>query len=74
MITNDIGNNAGVVWNLLYQRKSMSVREIGEHTHLKDAMVFLALGWLSREDKIVYRTENEELKVSLKQGLPDLYY
>lgn len=72
MITDDIGNNAGKIWNLLYQQErqeSMSIREIGKHTHLKDAMVYLALGWLSRESKISYSIENEELKMRLKQML-----
>lgn len=74
MLNNDIGINAGTIWSLLSQKECMTVREIGELTHFKDTFIILALGWLSRENKITFSDVEGTLKVSLKQVLTDIYY
>lgn len=74
MLTHDIGINAGIIWNLLSERDCMTIREIGEMTHLRDTLIVLALGWLSRENKIAFVNANEVLKISKRQVLSDIYY
>ena len=53
MDKNEIGLNAGKVWQL--KKKS----------GLKDKDLGAALGWLAREDKIEFEQEEEELYVYL---------
>lgn len=74
MLTNDIGINAGTIWNLLSQRECMTVREIGELTHFKETLIMLALGWLSRENKITFLNTDSTLKIRIKQVITDIYY
>jgi len=52
MIKNDVGMNAGNILSLLSDKGKLTIREIGEFTHYKDKVIFIALGWLLREDKI----------------------
>lgn len=75
MIKNDIGTNAGVIWNLLSGSKKMTIREIGERTHDRDAMICFALGWLAREDKVYFTVEDDgTLSVSIKDAFAETYY
>ena len=57
MDKNEIGLNAGKVWQLLSNLKKKS--------GLKDKDLGAALGWLAREDKIEFEQEEEELYVYL---------
>lgn len=74
MITNNIGLNAGTIWNLLSQRDYMTVREIGELTHFKETLIMLSLGWLSRENKITFLDTEGTLKICVKGVIADIYY
>lgn len=47
MNKNDVGSNAGKIWRLLAERGNMSIRKIGEMTHCKESVIFLALGLVS---------------------------
>ena len=75
MYKNDVGINAGVIWHLLSENGAMSIREIGEHTNYKEVFIFLALGWLARENKILFFEKHEVLYVEL-MNLPasEIYF
>ena len=60
----EIGNNAGIVWNALNE-KPMTVKQLKTATKLKDAEIYLALGWLSREGKLSFEKTGKEDLVSL---------
>lgn len=60
----EIGNNAGIVWNALNE-KPMTVKQLNTATKLKDAEIYLALGWLSREGKLSFEKKGKEDLVSL---------
>ncbi len=63
----EIGFNAGKIWTYLYNKKEAAdVLELKFQLKLSNTDLYLALGWLSREDKIVYLTENNRLKIKLK--------
>ncbi len=47
-----IGYNAGLVWNALNEADALGLRQIKKITKLKDKELYLALGWLARENKI----------------------
>ena len=48
MLKKEIGLDAGVVWQLLFDRGRLSLREIGELSSLSDKRILLAIGWLAR--------------------------
>ena len=52
MTREEMGLNAGLVWNALNENGAMTVKSLKKATKLKDKQVFAAIGWLSREDKI----------------------
>lgn len=75
MYKNDIGINAGTIWHLLENKGAMSIREIGEHTNYRDAFIMLALGWLSREDKIRFFEKHEVLYIELNNPpISEMYF
>ena len=49
-----IGANAGKIWNAL-QNGALSSKALKKATKLKEADLNLALGWLAREGKLVFR-------------------
>ncbi len=65
MIKYGIGENAGIVWKLLSERGALTVRKIKEITKLDDQELMLALGWLSREHKIEFAHNIDDMHVSL---------
>jgi len=70
----DIGIHAGIIWNLLSENGPMTVREIGEKTNSKDSMIYLALGWLSRENKIIFTEKNGDTYAGLNDAFTETYY
>ncbi|MDR2805942.1 MAG: winged helix-turn-helix domain-containing protein [Dysgonamonadaceae bacterium] len=74
MYKQDIGINSGVIWRLLSDKGTLSIREIGEFTHYHEMFLFLALGWLAREDKIRFYEKEGVLYVELKDDAPGWYF
>lgn len=62
-----IGYNAGLVWNALNEADALGLKQIKKVTKLKDKELYLALGWLARESKIVIAEseDGKDLIVSL---------
>ena len=52
MEINNIGNNAGLVWNALNANGKMTETKLKKETGLASAEFFAALGWLAREGKL----------------------
>ena len=57
MEINNIGNNAGLVWNALNSNGKMTETKLEKETGLASAEFFAALGWLAREGKLNVETE-----------------
>lgn len=74
MSKDDVGTKSGTIWLLLSDKGRLSIREIGEFTNCKDSLIFLALGWLLREDKIRFIDENGILYAELNRCGSELYY
>ncbi len=63
----EIGTNAGKIWMYLNNKTDfISILELKFSLKLNNTKLYLSLGWLAREDKIVFTIENNELKVKLK--------
>ena len=48
----EIGHAAGEVWRLLDHEGDLSVTDIQKKLNLSEPLLYLAIGWLCREDKI----------------------
>lgn len=56
---------AGKAWRFLGQNGEINVDELPKALKEKEPVVFQALGWLAREDKINYSIKNRRSFVSL---------
>lgn len=65
MNKDEIGLNAGKVWQLLSDNAKWSYGTLKKKSGLKDKELGAALGWLAREDKIEMYDEEEDLYISL---------
>ncbi|MDR3219296.1 MAG: winged helix-turn-helix domain-containing protein [Dysgonamonadaceae bacterium] len=60
-----IGNNAGRIWKLLDEQGAKSVKELKKTTKLVDKEVYAAIGWLAREEKLIFTETAEDIYLSL---------
>ncbi len=61
------GEVAGMVWNALNENETMSVKDLKKAAKVKtEKELYLALGWLLREDKLVVAGTDKEPVFSLK--------
>ena len=58
----------GKTWRFLGQNGQTNVSQLAKSLKEKDELVFQALGWLAREDKIEYTVKNRRTFVSLVEG------
>ena len=62
-MVNKIGENAGLIWSAL-QGGALTTAALKKATALDDKELYLALGWLAREGKLVFG-EGRSTKVAL---------
>ena len=66
MTIESIGTTAGVVWTALSTSGKMSVKELKKITKIKaDKELYSALGWLAKEDKLVFDEKEDDMFVWL---------
>lgn len=62
-----IGTIAGAIWTALNENGAMSTKDLKKAAKVKnDKDLYLAMGWLLREDKIVVTEEGKDINVVLK--------
>ena len=62
----EIGEAAGLIWRTLDTEGSMSKDKLKSKTHLDSELLTMALGWLSRENKIkMQKTGKRKIDVAL---------
>ena len=66
MITNEIGLNAGKIWKLLNELGDHSVKDMKKKLKLSVSDIYMALGWLAREEKTFHFESDGEWLVCLK--------
>ncbi len=62
---NEIGESAGRVWQYLDEHSPATPREINKALKLDELLLYMAIGWLAREGKVVFNGEGKGTKVSL---------
>lgn len=65
-VESTFGVNAGMVWEGLNQNGPSTIDNIAKATGLRRELVYGALGWLGREDKIAVERRGRTLVFSLK--------
>jgi hypothetical protein len=65
MWTPIIGEDAGKIWQHLFQNGEASVSSLKKSFNLDDRKLYLALGWLAREGKILIEQKKQQNFVSL---------
>jgi hypothetical protein len=61
-----IGTNAGHIWNVLDKVGAQPVKDLKKLVKMTDKEVYAAIGWLAREEKLVFIEKDGELHLSLK--------
>lgn len=68
MNTKEIGENAGLIWNLLNEKGALTLaqikKELKEQASGED--ICLAMGWLFREDKLETIDKDKKTLITLK--------
>ena len=62
-----IGNAAGAIWTALSENGALNAKDLKKVAKIKtDKELYLAMGWLLREDKLNVVEEGKEFTLSLK--------
>ena len=62
----EIGESAGAVWRYLNEDSTGTAAQINQSTELDEALLYMAIGWLAREGKLVFCGEGTEATLSLR--------
>ena len=66
-MTETVGTLAGAVWTALNENGAMASMDVKKAAGLKsDKELYLAMGWLLREDKLNVAEDSKTLTLSLK--------
>ena len=64
----EIGEAAGRIWQLLKDKEEVNIAGLSKILNEKSVIVYQALGWLARENKITYHKKGGKILVSLVEG------
>lgn len=63
----NVGNMAGAIWTVLSENGAMNAKDLKKAAKIKtDKELYLAMGWLLREDKLNVVEEGKEITLNLK--------
>ena len=66
-MTETVGTFAGAVWTALNENGALNTKDLKKVAKIKsDKDLYLALGWLLREDKVVVTENDKVVTVVLK--------
>ncbi len=63
---NDIGETAGKVWQALSDEGPQTVVQLKKKLKAPNELLFFALGWLAREDKVAIVSAQKSFRVQLR--------
>ena len=68
-----IGEMAGKVWTILGEKEKIEVSRLPRMLKEKGEVVYQALGWLAREDKVEFHKREGKTYVSLSSEEQKIY-
>ena len=63
-----IGEAAGEIWRLLKEEESLSVSAVVRRVKQPQAVAYMGIGWLAREDKLVFIETKRGMSVSINKA------
>jgi len=60
-----IGENAGAIWRELNAKGEKNISALKRSTGLDDKNLYLALGWLAKENKIKFYQKQRQILIGL---------
>ncbi|MDQ7798383.1 MAG: winged helix-turn-helix domain-containing protein [Candidatus Edwardsbacteria bacterium] len=60
-----IGENAGAIWRELNAKGEQNISALKRSTGLDDKNLYLALGWLAKENKIIFSRKQRQILIGL---------
>jgi hypothetical protein len=70
---NKIGEMAAKVWRTLGEKEDVELSKLPQILKEKGEIVYQALGWLAREDKINYHSKEKKTFVSLSYDEREIF-
>jgi len=70
---NKIGEMAAKVWKTLGEKEDVEISRLPQILKEKGEIVYQALGWLAREDKINYHSKERKTFVSLSSDEREIF-
>jgi len=61
----EVGKTAGTIWRYLSEQDRIAITKLPKALQVRQTIVYQALGWLAREDKIEYQTEGNVTYIRL---------
>jgi 3-methyladenine DNA glycosylase AlkD len=65
MIQHSVGENAGKIWRLLDEKGELSFAQIKKELKAKNEELYMAIGWLLRENQINCKEEDDKVLYSV---------
>jgi Winged helix-turn-helix domain (DUF2582) len=65
MGNNQIGEAAGTIWRTIEERGPQTFAALMEEVNAPQSLFFMAIGWLSREDKVRFEAAGGDYLISL---------
>ncbi len=59
-----IGFDAGKIWQIIEESKLIKISDLKRITKMDIKDLYLALGWLARENKVQFSEDERELAIS----------
>jgi len=63
-----IGETAGKIWMLLETKGELNIAQVPKLLKEKSMVVYQAVGWLAREEKIEFRKDATKVWISLAES------
>jgi len=60
-----IGSDAGRIWSILNENGTKTVKELKKSAKLTDKEIYAAIGWLAREEKLIFEEKDADIHLSL---------
>lgn len=59
----EIGENAGRIWHALNEVREISMKDLAQRLRLSEQDIAFSVGWLARENKIIFDEKNGETMI-----------
>ena len=58
-----IDSDAGIIWQVINDNKNIKITDLKKLTKMEIKNIYLALGWLARENKVFFFERENELAI-----------